>query len=593
MFRIVSILVGFVILGACSSSQVDPVPWDSAAVRTTSGLVIPAKQGSVLTYRDIPYAQAPVSALRWKAPRPYAKPNAVIPAQAINDTRDTVACVQQAYDAGGVPGEGIVGTEDCLYMDIKAQVGSMGATKPVMVWIHGGGNTSGYKGFYNFDELVRREDVIVVTFNYRLGPLGWFAHPSIQAEGGELSGAANFGHLDIIEALKWVKTNIGGFGGDPDNVTIFGESAGGHNVFAMLASPLADGLFHKAISQSGYVKSATPKQAFNRENADPTMRRTSWQLLQQLDVDPLASADTLRGLNAHALYAAYYELDGEGDVPLTVADGVVIPEQGFMATLGDPRYAKNVPVIAGANRDEVTLWLGTHRYFVEASYPFTKLLPPRLKVKDAAVYQDWIRVRSAAWKVRGVDQPLTYLQDAGYTDLYAYRFDWDDQETSFFADFPAIIGAAHGIDIAFLTGAFTYGPVSPWVYPDSAERQEMMELMMGAWAEFARSAKPKAPIEWPEYTADERAFIHLDVKDALRTAKDNDTIDTLLARIENFGHMNQQERCLLGWETLTKVGQPDYARFAKWPHCQTFDAVAFQNDIKNALTEQYGSTSVL
>ena len=591
--RSLALLLILIGLAACRSVDIDPQVAQNYVVATQSGRAVPSVSQDVLTWRDIPYAQAPVGELRWRAPVPYEAPNALIPAQLLSDTRDTVACVQQAYDAGGVPGEGIVGTEDCLYMDIKAQVGSIGAEKPVMVWIHGGGNTSGYKGFYNFDELVRREDVIVVTFNYRLGPLGWFVHPSIQTEGGELRGAANFGHLDIIEALKWVKTNIRGFGGDPDNVTIFGESAGGHNVFAMLASPLADGLFHKAISQSGYVKSATPEQAFNRDNADPTMRRTSWQLLQQLDVDPLASADTLRGLNAHDLYEAYYELDGEGDVPLTVADGVVIPEQGFMAALGDPRYAKNVPVIAGANRDEVTLWLGTHRYFVEASYPFTKLLPPRLKIKDAAVYQDWIRVRSAAWKVRGVDQPLMYLQDAGYTDLYAYRFDWDDQETSFFADFPAIIGAAHGIDIAFLTGAFTYGPVSPWVYPDSPERQEMMALMMGAWAEFARSAQPKTPVAWPEYTAEERAFIHLDVKDALRTAKDTDTIDSLLARIEGFDHMSQQERCLLGWETLTKVGQPDYERFAQWTYCQQFDAVAFQLEVKNALIEQYGTTSVL
>ena len=125
MIRIVSLLAGFALLTACSSSQVDPIPWDTAAVRTSSGLVVPSKQGLILTYRDIPYAQAPVGDLRWKAPRPYSKPNAVIPAQPISDTRDTVACVQQAYDAGGVPGEGIVGTEDCLYMDIKAQEGSI------------------------------------------------------------------------------------------------------------------------------------------------------------------------------------------------------------------------------------------------------------------------------------------------------------------------------------------------------------------------------------------------------------------------------------------------------------------------------------
>jgi len=593
MFRIVSLLAGLSLVMACGSSQVDPISWDTAAVRTTSGLAVPSKQGEVLSYRDIPYAQAPVGDLRWKAPRPYSKPNAVIPAQPINDTRDTVACVQQAYDAGGVPGEGIVGTEDCLYMDIKAQEGSIGSAKPVMFWIHGGGNTSGYKGFYNFDELVRREDVIVVTFNYRLGPLGWFTHPSLQAGREGLDASSNFGHLDIIEALKWVQTNIEAFGGDPNNVTIFGESAGGHNVLGLLASPLSEGLFQKAISQSGYVESATPEQAFNRDNADTNMRRSSWQILEQMQVDPLASAEELRGLDARALYHAYYQLDGEGDVPLTTADGVVIPTEGFMAALGNPNYAKNVPVIAGANRDEVTLWLGMHRYFIETSYPFTKLLPPKLSIKDPDLYSDWIRVRSAAWKVRGADQPLMQLEKAGYQNLYAYRFDWDDQETSFFADFPKIIGAAHGTDIAFLTGAFTYGPVSRWVYPDSAERQEMMELMMGSWAEFARSAKATTPVGWPAFSSQGRDFVHLDVGDALKIASDSDTLDSLLERIEGFSHMTQREKCLLGWETLTKVGQPDYTAFERWGYCPGFDAVAVQEEIKGALIAEFGSTSVL
>ena len=141
-----------------------------------------------------------------------------------------------------------------------------------------------------------------------------------------------------------------------------------------------------------------------------------------------------------------------------------------MAALGDPRYAKHIPVIAGANRDEVTLWLGTHRYFVDASYPFTRLLPPKMKLKDPEVYADWIDVRSTAWKLRGVDQPLDQLKRAGYSQLYAYRFDWDDQKTSFFADFPNVIGAAHGVDIAFLTGDFKYGPISRYIYPDSPER---------------------------------------------------------------------------------------------------------------------------
>jgi Carboxylesterase type B len=212
-----------------------------------------------------------------------------------------------------------------------------------MFWIHGGGNTSGYKGFYNYDELVRREDVVVVSFNYRLGPLGWFTHPAIQGGQSDLDQSSNFGHLDIIAALQWVQRNIATFGGDPNNVTIFGESAGGHNVFAMLASPLAEGLFHKAISQSGYVKSATHEQAYQGQLTNPHIRRSAAQILEQLQVDADATASELRAVSATDLYQAFYELEGDGDVPLTTADGIVIPAEGFMAALGNPRYAKKYP----------------------------------------------------------------------------------------------------------------------------------------------------------------------------------------------------------------------------------------------------------
>ena len=351
-----------------------------------------------------------------------------------------------------------MGQEDCLYLDIKTPLAESEQARPVMVCIHGGGNTSGYKGFYNYDELVRREDVVVVSFNYRLGPLGWFTHPAIQGGQSDLDQSSNFGHLDIIAALQWVQRNIETFGGDPNNVTIFGESAGGHNVFAMLASPLADGLFHKAISQSGYVKSATPEQAYQGQLTNPHIRRSATQILEQLEVDANATASELRAVSATDLYQAFYELEGDGDVPLTTADGIVIPAEGFMAALGNPRYAKNIPVIAGANRDEVTLWLGTHRYFVDASYPFTRLLPPKMRLKNPEVYSDWIDVRSTAWKIRGVDQPLDQLTQAGYSQLYAYRFDWDDQETSFFADFPNVIGAAHGGRYCFFNGRFQVWP---------------------------------------------------------------------------------------------------------------------------------------
>ncbi|MCP4842426.1 MAG: carboxylesterase family protein, partial [Halieaceae bacterium] len=481
----------------CSSGTETGTPPDHTRVETTSGPVIADIHDSVKTFRDIPYAQPPVNDLRWRAPRPVESSSSEIV------TRDTVACLQIASDVGGVPGEGVVGTEDCLYLDITApSLINSDESLPVMFWIHGGGNTSGYKGYYDFSTLVETENVIVVTINYRLGPFGWFSHPAVQGSAKGLDRSSNFGTLDIIQALKWVQNNIEKFGGDPDNVTVFGESAGGHNVFALLVSPLSDGLFHKAISQSGYLETATVHEAINQNMAHPEMRRSSSQLFSAMvDSGELAevSSESIYGVPGARLLEHYTALDNDGDIPLSTADGIVLPKEGMLAALADSTKAKNVPVIAGANRDEVTLWLGTHRYFVDADYLFTRLLPPRLKIKNPELYDFWTRIRSDAWKVRGVDEPLAAMETAGYPDLYAYRFDWDDQEDSFFADFPKLIGAAHGIDIAFVTGNYTYGPISSYIYPDSESREEMREIMMSAWAGFARTGKPGLPIDWPTF----------------------------------------------------------------------------------------------
>ena len=152
-----------------------------------------------------------------------------------------------------------VGSEDCLNLNIWAPKTDNGDTVnsskyPVMVWIHGGSNMSGNSNFYNPSQLVKYHDVIVVTINYRLGPFGWFNHPSINEFSNEINSSGNYGNLDTIQALEWVQNNISNFGGDKNNITIFGESAGGYNVAALLSSPIATGLFHKAIIQSGGVK---------------------------------------------------------------------------------------------------------------------------------------------------------------------------------------------------------------------------------------------------------------------------------------------------------------------------------------------------
>ena len=163
--------------------------------------------GQVVSWFDIPFAQPPVGDLRWKAPRALNRPE-----QTIVEIDDS-SCVQSASRFAGVDGSGIVGSEDCLYLDIRAPADFADKQYPVMFWIHGGANTSGLKDYYDFTKLVAGKDVVVVTTNYRLGALGWFTHPAIQGLQEGLDKTSNFGTLDIIQSLKWVQKNIQKFGG--------------------------------------------------------------------------------------------------------------------------------------------------------------------------------------------------------------------------------------------------------------------------------------------------------------------------------------------------------------------------------------------
>ena len=447
---------------ACSGGGEPETSSKAWRVNTTSGAVTAEVAGNVVCLGEISLTHSPLLA-HCVGGRPDLL--------SLHWENSACAITSPACRSLGTEGAyrvmAVVGAEDCLYLDITAPVGASAVEPlPVMFWIHGGGNTSGFKGYYDFSTLVESQQVIVVAINYRLGPFGWFSHPVVQKQAEGLDRSSNFGTLDIIQALSWVQQNISEFGGDAKNVTLFGESAGGHNVFALLASPLSEGLFQKAISQSGYLKTNTVEEAINADDDYPRIRRSSSQLFASMvDAGVLADVSTKSAYDVagNTLMEYYLELNDQGDVPLTTADGIVISKEGMLAALADSSNAKDVPVIAGANRDEVTLWMSRHRYFVNADYLLTRWLPPRITLRDPDLYAFWARIRSEAWKLRGVDEPLIAMEAAGYPDLYAYRFDWDDQEISFFADFPHLIGAAHAIDIAFVTGTYTYGPISSYV----------------------------------------------------------------------------------------------------------------------------------
>ena len=204
---------------------------DDSFIQTSSGKVSYQKTNGILLWEDIPFALPPIGNLRWKAPKEFNNTENIIKPKTMNFCHQEIGGeIQEIYEEG---------TEDCLYLDIRAPI-TKKKDLPVMFWIHGGGNTSGHKDFYDFSKLAKRENIIIVSTNYRLGPLGFFTHPAINDLNSGIDQTSNFGILDIILALEWVNKNIESFGGDSKNITIFGESAGGHNVFSLISSDNPD-----------------------------------------------------------------------------------------------------------------------------------------------------------------------------------------------------------------------------------------------------------------------------------------------------------------------------------------------------------------
>ena len=235
------VLAGAFALSACASM---PAPGSSGLVETTSGALQGSPEGNAIVFRGVPYAQPPVGELRWRAPEP-ARLDGVIVADSFGP-----ACLQPVNEDGSPNYGGYAGpvSEDCLTLNIWAPQGATNA--PVMVWLFGGGGVVGAGSLPTYHgDAFARDGVMLVSINYRLGGLGGWAHPALTAEkaGGP---NANYALMDAIAALRWVKENAARFGGDPDNVTLFGESAGATMTANLVTSPLAEGLFEKAIFQS-------------------------------------------------------------------------------------------------------------------------------------------------------------------------------------------------------------------------------------------------------------------------------------------------------------------------------------------------------
>lgn len=303
-------------------------------VETRQGTLTGVVDEDVYRWSGIPYAAPPVGSLRWRAPQPVSPWQGVRPADTFS-----AACWQSAEYCqelgGGDPGRF---SEDCLYLNVWSPVKRQ-KPLPVMVWLHGGGFTIGSGGLPPYDgKALARRGVIVVTLNYRLGHLGFFAHPALEGEDGER--LYNFGLMDQVAALRWVQENIEFFGGDRDNVTLFGESAGARSALSLMTSPKATGLFHKAIIQSGYT---LPDLA-----RDDALARGE-RLAEHFNL-PNATAHDLREIPAES----FWPLTAPHNIgPAPIVGDAVLPQPMLDVFFAGKQHA--MPVLVGSNSDEASV----------------------------------------------------------------------------------------------------------------------------------------------------------------------------------------------------------------------------------------------
>ena len=403
----------------------------------------------VMVFRGIPYAAPPVGDLRWRAPRPPAHWRGVRNADRLGKN-----CMQtQVYGDIDPFAAGV--SEDCLYLNVWT-AGLAGAKRPVLIWIHGGGFRAGFGGEARHDGgPLARKGAVVVTLNYRLGALGFLAHPALAAESPH-HASGNYGLLDQIEALRWVRRNIARFGGDPSRVTIFGESAGGMSVGALVVSPLARGLFHRAILQSG---TGIGLGVERRDSAEAFGVRLASSLgVTGSGRDALVA---LRALRADTLAGAVGTRSGLPFQP--VVDGWVLPHPVDSAMA---RGAINlVPVIVGSNADE------SHEIFGAPARSFARLVTAR----GARAY------------------------------LYQFTRVGDDSASR-------RRGAYHSAEITFAFGrSRTLLPSAGHAAYDST----LADAMSDYWVAFARSGDPNGSpsarkwAQWPVYDPATDAYLEL------------------------------------------------------------------------------------
>lgn len=497
------LLLNFGLMHAQSPQQNGP------EVKTAAGVVRGVITGDVAAFKGIPYAAPPVGEFRWRPPQP------VKPWKEVRDaSKDCADCPQRAW-----PGSTAVQSEDCLFLNVWAPANATNKSKlPVMVWIHGGGFTGGSgSGPGSAGDSFAKQGVILTTINYRLGRLGHFAHPALSKEHPE-EFKGSYAYMDQIAALKWIKKNIAAFGGDPNNVTIFGFSAGGVSVHSLLTIPAAKELFHKAIGESsGGRDGVLTGRPISKNNADPLYTVSAETIginfarKHKIEGTGAPALAKLRSLGVEEIVDGGQETDSAGHRTYSgpILDGRLVvetPESAYKAG-----RQPNVPLIIGSCSAEIggafvsnaktkeELFASFGELEAEAKRAFD---PEGNKSFDEVITKfntDWVWGEPARFTARAfvAKRAPAYMYQFGYVPPA-----WRER---------ARFGAGHGSEVSFVFNTLN----ARWGTPGeaTAEEKELARIMNTYWANFAKTGNPngKGLPSWPQYDVKKEEILDIDL----------------------------------------------------------------------------------
>ena len=483
------VLLPYMVLSSPAFCAVEPTVTPLPMVHVEEGLLAGFEEDDVIKFLGVPYAQPPVDDLRWKPPQPLLTWDGLKYAQ-----KFAPSCPQPLLYNEPT-------SEDCLYLNIWTP--SLDGSLPVMVWIHGGFFSRGSGSLFSFDgtTFAQTKRVLLITINYRLGAFGFLAHPALSSESA-LHTSGNYGLLDQVAALQWIQKNIRQFGGDPHNITIFGQSAGSMSVSALCLSPLAKGLFHKAIGQSGTILgnyALFPRAGGSLTEAEATGLRFEEELLGINKINPL---EELRNIPAKRIVekTGYPQVGSNDDYQFApIFDNYMLPSEPRLAL--EKGAFNKVAILFGTNNDEGTAfyspmtadeyseWIYTHLHRA-APTAFLFFPTPR----DEETFLFWPSL--AGFTFFG-EPTQTFVYEYGKRNLPAYLYLFDHTPSPFLNTKKEHYGAMHGAEIPYVFGHIS----KEEGYKDIDIK--MSQKMMEYWIRFAENGDPNrmGTLFWPKVDA--------------------------------------------------------------------------------------------